>query len=57
MALSAYDEPLDVEICEGEVVVTAPRGAVAVSLTVEAAAETARRLEEAVRQAAQPPPL
>lgn len=45
----AYDEPLSVEICEGEIVVRAPSGPFGVSLTASAAGETADRLADAVR--------
>jgi hypothetical protein len=46
-AIPAFDEPLEIEIIEGEVVITGPDGLCA-SLTSEAARETSRRLAEAV---------
>lgn len=46
-----YEEPLEVEIYEGEVVITGPAGGFA--LTSEAAAQTAMRLAQAARQAAE----
>jgi hypothetical protein len=39
-----FDVPLEVDLVDGEVVVIGP-GAVAFAMTVEAAMETARRLE------------
>lgn len=45
MTLNANDQPLSVTVLDGEVILTGPR--VAVALRPEAAAETARRLEEA----------
>jgi hypothetical protein len=42
----AYVQPLDVQVYEGEVVVTGP-GAVDIALTASAAAETAQRLAAA----------
>ncbi|HEY1927621.1 MAG TPA: hypothetical protein VGG92_09160 [Caulobacteraceae bacterium] len=46
-----YDEPLDVETYEGEVVITGP-AATSYALTPQAAARTATRLAQAARQAA-----
>jgi hypothetical protein len=42
MTLNAEDQPLDVAVLNGEVVMTGPR--VAIALRPHAAAETARRL-------------
>lgn len=47
-----YEEPLDVETYEGEVVITGPASA-GFALTPEAAALTAMRLARAARQAAE----
>jgi hypothetical protein len=52
-----FSEPMTVQVIEGEIVVLGPDG-VAVSMTVEAAAESARRLSQAVEAAprdGQPP--
>ena len=46
----AYSEPMTVTAVDGEVVITGP-DAVAVSLTPDAAVESARRLESAATQA------
>jgi hypothetical protein len=46
-AIPAFDQPLEIEIIEGEVVITGPDGLCA-SLTSEAARESARRLAEAL---------
>ena len=51
MAALAFDTPLDVDVVEGEVVITAPHGAAAISLTPEAARETAERLDAAAQRA------
>jgi hypothetical protein len=49
--LEPYDEPLNVDVMDGEVVMTsANRGAVAVSLTRAAARETAHRLNAATAE-------
>jgi len=48
--LAPYAEPMRVQMVEGEVVVLGPDG-VAVSLTPEAAEESARRLIDAAREA------
>jgi hypothetical protein len=44
MSTKAYDEPLSVEICEGEIVLTTKDGPVGISLTPSAAAKTAEQL-------------
>lgn len=49
--LGAYDQPLDVDVLEGEVVLRSAAGALSVALTPSAALETARRLERAAEQA------
>ncbi|MFC3077697.1 hypothetical protein ACFODL_06310 [Phenylobacterium terrae] len=49
MPLQADHAPLQVEAMDGEVVITGPR--VAVALTAAAAAETARRIAEAAATA------
>lgn len=46
----AFSDPMVVRLVEGEIVVLGPDG-VAVSLTVEAARESSRRLAEAVAAA------
>lgn len=46
----AYSEPMTVRAIDGEVVITGP-DAVAVSLTPEAAEESARRLSRAAAEA------
>lgn len=51
MARSAYDQPLEVETQDGEVVIVGP-GATAVALTPEAAAVSAERLAAAAKKAA-----
>jgi hypothetical protein len=43
----AYDEPLTVEVFEGEIVLRASSGPFGVSLTASAALQTAERLGEA----------
>ncbi|HEY9218925.1 MAG TPA: hypothetical protein VIO94_12805 [Phenylobacterium sp.] len=48
--LSAFSEPMTVRVVEGEVVVIGP-DAVAVSLTPDAAEESAHRLLSAAREA------
>lgn len=45
----AYEEPLAVEVCDGEVVLTTPNGPFGVSLTAAAAALTAEELAAAAR--------
>jgi len=50
MAATAFSEPMTVEVIEDEVVVLGPNG-VAVSLTPDAAEESARRLRDAAGQA------
>ena len=45
MTLGAEDQPLDVVVLNGEVVMTGPR--VAIALQPDAALETARRLRQA----------
>ena len=52
-SLQAFDEPLTVQVTEGEVVITGP-GSVAVSLTPSAAAESAKVLARAAEQALRP---
>jgi hypothetical protein len=47
----AFATPLQADVVDGEVVLTAPDAATAVSLTPEAALETAERLREAARSA------
>ena len=47
----AYDKPLTVEVVDGEVVVRAVDGPLGISLTPQAAAETALHLAEAAEQA------
>ena len=54
MHLSALDTPMCVHVVQDEVVVLGPDG-VAVSLTLEAAEESARRLAEAVQKARRGP--
>jgi hypothetical protein len=49
--LGAYDEPLEVDALDGEVVLRSAAASVAVALTPTAAMETARRLEKAADQA------
>jgi hypothetical protein len=49
MSLDAEEQPLDVEVVNGEVVMTGPR--VAVALGQRAATETARRLMAAAQEA------
>jgi|GEM_PF-6146557 len=48
--LSPLTDPMTVHVVEGEIVVLGPNG-VAVSLTIEAAAESGRRLTAAVELA------
>jgi hypothetical protein len=43
----AYDQPLCVEICEGEIVIRARDGPLGISLTADAAAKTAEQLAAA----------
>lgn len=50
-ARSAYDQPLEIDTHEGEVVIVGP-GATAVSLTPQAAAVSAERLAAAAKKAA-----
>ena len=50
-ARSAYDQPLEVDTQEGEVVIVGP-GPAAIALTPQAAAASAERLAAAARQAA-----
>lgn len=47
----AYEEPLAVQVCDGEVVLSTPNGPFGVSLTASAAARTAENLAEAARRA------
>ena len=47
----AFDTPLDADAVDGEVVLTAPRGAACLSLTPKAALSTAERIEAAARTA------
>lgn len=42
-----FDSPLDADAVDGEVVLTAPQGAAAISLTPKAALATAERIEAA----------
>jgi hypothetical protein len=49
----AYSEPMTVRVVDGEVVVLGP-DAVSVSLTPDAAEESARRLEAAATEARSP---
>jgi hypothetical protein len=51
MARSAYDQPLEIETQDGEVVIVGP-GATAVALTPKAAALSAERLAAAAKKAA-----
>jgi len=51
MSALAFDTPLDVTVVEGEVVVTAPKGAASIALTPDAAKETAERLDAAADRA------
>jgi hypothetical protein len=51
MAVLAYTTPLEAQAIDGEVVLTAPRGAASISLTPDAALGTAQRLTEAARAA------
>ena len=51
MAAMAYTAPLEAQAVEGEVVLTAPLGSAAVSLTPDAAEATARRLQAAAQSA------
>ena len=46
-----YDEPFDVDVLDGEVVILGP-GSAGIALTAAAAAESARRLAAAARNAA-----
>lgn len=48
--LSALTDAMTVQVVDGEIVVLGPDG-VAISMTVEAAAESARRLSAAVEEA------
>jgi len=48
---TAYDKPLIVEVCEGEVVIRAADGPTGFSLTPEAAARTAEQLVDAAMEA------
>jgi len=50
-ATNAYDQPLSVEVYEGEVVLRTGDGPFAVSLTPDAAAKTAEGLAEAAERA------
>ena len=50
-ARAAYDQPLEIDTHEGEVVIVGP-GATAVSLTPQAAAVSAERLAAAAKKAA-----
>ena len=47
---ATYEQPLDIDIHDGEVVILGP-GPLGVALTAEAAAQTARRLAEAAGRA------
>ena len=49
----AYDRPLIIEVIDGEVVMLSTDGPIGVSLTPEAAAETAVALAKAAREAAE----
>jgi len=51
----AYDRPLTIEVIDGEVVLLSADGPVGVSLTPDAAAQTAVALAEAARTAAANP--
>jgi hypothetical protein len=53
--LDAFRDPMNVHVVDGEIVILGPDG-VAVSLTIEAAEESARRLAEAVKAARDEPP-
>lgn len=55
MSPDAEGQPLDVEVINGEVVITGPR--VAVALAIGAAAETARRLMAASREVEKTSPV
>jgi hypothetical protein len=48
---NAYDKPLTVEVCEGEVVLSTPSGPFGISLTADAAARTAHDLATAAKLA------
>ena len=50
-ATNAYEQPLSVEVWDGEVVLRAEAGPFAVSLTPDAAARTAEELAEAAQRA------
>lgn len=50
MAINVCDEPISVTVIRGEVVLTGPYG-IGLSMTARAAAESARRLEEAALKA------
>jgi hypothetical protein len=49
--IPAYDEPLEIEVIEGEIVITGPDGFCG-SLTPEAATESERRLRLALSRLA-----
>lgn len=49
--LGAYDEPLEVDALDGEVVLRSGAASAAVALTPTAARETARRLQQAADEA------
>jgi hypothetical protein len=51
MATDAYDQPLSVEVFDGEVVVRAATGPMAIALTPRAAAATAEQLAQAAERA------
>lgn len=48
----AYDRPLTIEVIDGEVVMLSPDGPLGISLTPDAAAQTAAALAAAARTAA-----
>jgi hypothetical protein len=55
--IDPYDDPTDARSIDGEVVLIGP-GTIAASMTPKAAAETARRLRDAAREAlSQTPPF
>jgi hypothetical protein len=53
--LDAFHDPMNVHVVDDEIVILGPDG-VAISLTIEAAEESARRLAEAVKTARDQPP-
>lgn len=49
--VQAFDAPLDAAAIDGEVVLTAPRGAASIALTPQAALVSAERIEAAAHTA------